>query len=203
MTQYLLADPSNMSKREKSPKGGYRIPDAVYNPLWLERVKARVTISPTGCWLWTGLCNPLWGYGRYAYRGRDVPVHRQVYKVIYGVSLTREQYVCHACDVRNCCNPDHLWLGTNSDNQKDAGRKGRHAEILKTHCPHGHEYTPENTRILTSASGGLARQCKECQRIRCRERYNRDIKAAREYRRQWRAKEKAKRKADSMAVCSQ
>jgi hypothetical protein len=33
--------------------------------------------------------------------------------------------VCHSCDVRACCNPDHLWLGTQSDNIKDAIAKGR------------------------------------------------------------------------------
>lgn len=33
--------------------------------------------------------------------------------------------MCHSCDVRRCCNPKHLWLGTRADNNLDRAAKGR------------------------------------------------------------------------------
>lgn len=80
-----------------------------------------------GCWLWTGGVN--WkGYGRL---GGGKPgskwresAHRLSYRLTYG-SIPEGMHVCHRCDVPRCVRPDHLFLGTNTDNVRDAIRKGR------------------------------------------------------------------------------
>ncbi len=41
-------------------------------------------------------------------------------------------HICHKCDVRNCINPDHLFLGTPQQNQLDKIRKGRHRYAPKS-----------------------------------------------------------------------
>jgi hypothetical protein len=78
--------------------------------------------------------------------------------------------VCHRCDNPPCCNPDHLYAGTMSDNALDSAERKRHANAKKTHCRHGHEFTPENT-LYTQVSDRphlMRRQCRTCNAIKAR-----------------------------------
>lgn len=59
----------------------------------------------------------------------------------------------------------NLCYGSQSDNMQDAVRHGTHANASKTHCPKGHEYTPENTYIRPDF---YARMCRACLRARKR-----------------------------------
>ena len=138
---------------------------AEYEQWWIARVKARCSITESGCWLWRGFVDKE-GYGTTSYRSKGVRVHRKMFEITHGVKLVRLQYVCHECDVKHCCNPDHLWQGTPLENSTDAYHKGLLPELKVTHCPRGHEYTPENTYVLPAKSGRTARNCKTCMRIR-------------------------------------
>lgn len=170
MSGHRLADPSNLPRTVKTGvgRGGWKYTDEVYAALWLERVNRTTVIDANGCWLWQGFTNPIWGYAQTNFRGKQVRIHRKAYEIAHKVVLARDQYVCHSCDVRHCWNVEHLWVGTNSENQKDSGRKGRHAESSKTHCQHGHEFTPDNTRYYECRPGQISRSCRTCARIRCR-----------------------------------
>lgn len=65
---------------------------------------------------------------------------------------------CHANDIPDDNRLENLRWGTKSSNMQDQVRNGRNHRANKTHCPQGHEYTPENTRVL--ANGG--RRCRTC-----------------------------------------
>lgn len=77
------------------------------------------------CWLWQGHLNAK-GYGqisRHLSRKRYM-AHRVSYQIHKGI-IPNGMLVCHSCDVRNCVNPSHLWIGTNNENMLDMKNKKR------------------------------------------------------------------------------
>ena len=78
-------------------------------------------LSPTGCWLYGGKTDR---YGHVYVRGKIMVAHRVAYELVKG-EIPEGMLVCHKCDVPGCCNPDHLWIGTDKDNMQDMVRKGR------------------------------------------------------------------------------
>ncbi len=139
---------------------------AQYDAQWVERVMKRMTVTASGCWLWTGP-QSYNGYGTYSYHGRHTIVHRKMFEIANGKLLDRWIYACHKCDERACGNPDHVFEGTPRENQVDMSRKKRAAGQLQTHCKHGHEFTPENT-YWGNRGFTKARHCRACQRARQR-----------------------------------
>jgi HNH endonuclease len=77
----------------------------------------------SGCWLWMGGLNGN-GYGRFRVNGVLEYAHRRSWKIHKG-SIPHGMNVLHRCDNPPCINPDHLFLGTQSDNVRDTETKGR------------------------------------------------------------------------------
>jgi hypothetical protein len=112
-----------------------------------------------GCWNWTG---PQFadGYGHCSKgtgRRYDQRAYRRMYQMLIGDPPTGLQ-LDHLCRNRLCCNPWHLEPVTQQENI----RRGAHA-APRTHCPQGHEFTPENTRTYRGT-----KHCIECNRAASR-----------------------------------
>ena len=87
------------------------------------RFWSKVTKGPD-CWIWNGATD--WaGYGHCKVGKKLTGAHRRSWELLVG-PVPDGMKVLHKCDVRNCVNPDHLWIGTHSDNMRDMVSKGRH-----------------------------------------------------------------------------
>lgn len=75
------------------------------------------------CWVWTGSKRPN-GYGAIKINGKVESTHRVAWELTNG-PIASGSCVLHKCDNRPCVNPEHLFLGSYSDNTKDAFKKGR------------------------------------------------------------------------------
>ena len=95
----------------------------------MERLFERREINEQGCWLWTGYHtlrpDGTVKYGQMWVNGRWRTVHRLSASLFLGLDLDSVIQVNHRCDVPLCFNPEHLFLGDQSDNINDAISKGR------------------------------------------------------------------------------
>jgi hypothetical protein len=102
------------------------------------KLLASIKVSDAGCWEWQGY-RLRGNYGQMYYRSKCWVTHRLAYHLFKG-PIPKGLGVCHSCDNKACCNPDHLWLGDRTANMRDLQAKGLHPRRLKTHCPNGHSY---------------------------------------------------------------
>jgi hypothetical protein len=83
------------------------------------------------CWLWAGPLDKN-GYGITGL-GTTPDIqrsHRAAWTFTRG-GIPKGLCVCHTCDNPLCCNPGHMWLGTNAENTRDRETKGRSSRNLK------------------------------------------------------------------------
>jgi hypothetical protein len=90
----------------------------------------------TQCWLYQGTCPE--GYGQIRDGHKKLKTHRYIYWWFFlkdkNIELKKEDQICHKCDTPNCCNPDHLYLGTIQDNVDDMIKKGRDKKARGEGC---------------------------------------------------------------------
>ncbi len=114
------------------------------------------TVTAEGCHLWLG-AKQAGGYGRFlGADGRLVLAHRFAYTQAFG-PIPADLTIDHLCRNTGCVNPAHMEVVTREEN----AYRGN-PNVGKTHCKHGHEFTPENTYVPPSRPH--VRDCRACRK---------------------------------------
>ena len=120
-----------------------------------EKIKSyivnKVTVNQNKCWIWNGTPREN-GYCRTSVKRKSWYLHRLSYFAFVG-DIPDGYDVCHKCDVRNCCNPQHLFSGTRKDNMQDAVKKNRQSKGMM--LPHARLTKEDKTEILDMARAGM------------------------------------------------
>jgi hypothetical protein len=142
-----------------------------------ERLFSRAVPGRNGCIIWTGVINPKNGYGQISVDGKAAYAHRLAYQLFKG-AIPAGLAIDHACHNRDaecpggncihhlCINPHHLDAVSYSENRLRSPHTKTSANGEKSHCKHGHAFTPDNTMIISSTG---TRVCATCHRRRQRE----------------------------------
>lgn len=146
----------------KATVGRYECPDV--SEARVKRFTAKVRIDEDGCHRWTGSVTndgTQLGYGQFWDGTRVVLAHRWAFARLHG-EVPGGVELDHLCRVTDCCNPEHLEIVTPQENRRRqllVKNSGALAQSAKTHCIHGHEFTPENTYL---PPGRYRRMCRAC-----------------------------------------
>ena len=119
-----------MEMNSRTPPSIDQPPDRIDpNVGWANRVLRHCIVNEeTGCWEWQRATSSK-GYGRVKQKGSLMLPYRLV---AVGAGLLTEAagddpncLILHECDNPSCCNPDHMKVGTQSENMKDCVARGR------------------------------------------------------------------------------
>jgi hypothetical protein len=116
--------------------------------------------GPDECWPWKAALGAN-DYGKFNDHGRSVRSNRVAWTLTHG-TIPHGLHVLHKCDNRACCNPKHLFLGTQLENIADRHRKGRDAHVSRPGMSnHQARLTDDAVRLIRATRGPLRLIAKE------------------------------------------
>jgi hypothetical protein len=124
-------------------------------------LKRNRVIHLDGCWTLTGKSDE---YVKIRLAGKIFNIHRVAGYFYLGLDIDDKKIqVLHKveCLRKGCWNPDHLYLGSQSDNMFDRVKAGTHMQASKTHCIRGHKFD----QFRFKRGRVIMRRCNQCRKI--------------------------------------
>lgn len=95
-------------------------------------ISRKIIPDENGCWIWPNSKNVVSGYGQFSVwdngKRQILTAHRLAYQLLVG-PIENGKMILHKCDVRACCNPQHLYVGDQFDNMRDMWSRGRNGDV--------------------------------------------------------------------------
>jgi hypothetical protein len=110
--------------------------------------ESSMPVTECGCWIWMRPIHKK-GYAYASLKGKMTRVNRLSWEVHNG-PITEGLHVLHKCDTPLCVNPDHLFLGTNTDNVRDKWEKDREVVLRGADHPRS-KLNPHMVRLIRSS----------------------------------------------------
>lgn len=143
-----------------------------------DRLFSKVIVRENGCWEFLG-ARSYRGYGQIRdSSGRQTNAHRIAYDLCIG-DIPKGMLVLHTCDNPPCCNPEHLFLGTDQDNMDDMASKGRKVVFKGEELPHAKLTAESVSEILKEISANVVENTTLADRYNVSPQTICDIKAGR------------------------
>lgn len=131
----------------------------------IERFKRKVIYLENGCWDWDSTYRsetgyPMFYWGNEEGKEKTMKASRASY-ILHKGPIPEGMCVCHACDNRDCVNPEHLWLGTHQDNMDDRSTKGRTSKGAHRYNFKQNEELIAQVTVLRNLGDSVASICKQ------------------------------------------
>lgn len=128
------------------------------------RFDRKFILDQSGCWIWHAAIGSR-GYGYFGIKKKILLAHRVSWMIHKG-EIPEGMHLDHLCGRKGCVNPDHLEPVSQAENNRRTCLRGGSGNSKKTHCPKGHEYNEENTRVYQGRR--FCRLCKIEREASCR-----------------------------------
>lgn len=129
--------------------------DRVQERFW---AKVDKSAGPDGCWVWRGAAKPN-GYGKFSIGKAKTSRWYYPHRISYAIHFRTdpgEMFCCHKCDNPICCNPMHIFLGTDRENKNDMIGKRRQGAARGENSPKARFTAAEVASIRSRYADGSA-----------------------------------------------